>query len=248
VADTIPDERGKDGSLDRFRSAVCQRTFSSPEAFGYEFAISPAVLTVASSMVKDVRIGSSVLDVGSGGGRLAAYLASDRACSVTCVDPSLSQVRRVEGRRRRGLSVTAVRGVADALPFAAATFDVVVSCCALKHWPDPLAGLRECARVLRPGGQLLLIEISGDASEEEFRRFTKLTRVPVGLRAAYVRFAMRTVVAVAPRQGEFERLLHDVGVLKPRVWRTEGLPFVVATAIGPEPVVVAGSIMDLANG
>jgi hypothetical protein len=87
-------------------------------------------------------------------------------------------------------------------------------------------------RVLRPERRLLLIEISGDATAEDFQRFTDLTRVPLGLHTAYVRFAMRTIVAVAPRQAELERLLCDAGVRTPRTWKLDGLPFTVATATG----------------
>jgi ubiquinone/menaquinone biosynthesis C-methylase UbiE len=43
------------------------------------------------------------------------------------------------------------------LPYADATFDAVVCGWVLEHLPDPRPGLRELARVLRPGGQLLLL-------------------------------------------------------------------------------------------
>lgn len=57
-----------------------------------------------------------------------------------------------------GRSAEVVDAGADALPFADATFDVVVSTLVLCTVPDPAAAVREVARVLRPGGRFLFAE------------------------------------------------------------------------------------------
>ena len=49
-------------------------------------------------------------------------------------------------------------GVAEQLPYPDVTFDLIVSTTSFDHWSDQQAGLAECARVLSPGGRLLLVD------------------------------------------------------------------------------------------
>jgi ubiquinone/menaquinone biosynthesis C-methylase UbiE len=49
-------------------------------------------------------------------------------------------------------------GVAEELGYPDGTFDLVVSTTSFDHWTDQQAGLVECARVLRPGGHLVLVD------------------------------------------------------------------------------------------
>jgi sarcosine/dimethylglycine N-methyltransferase len=98
-----------------------------------------------------------VLDVCAGLGGPARVLARLRGCRVTGVD--LNHGRCVAGRRLTamvGLSdrVRLVNGNATALPFRRSSFTAVVSQEGLLHVPDKSAALRECARVLVPGGRL----------------------------------------------------------------------------------------------
>ena len=52
-----------------------------------------------------------------------------------------------------------VAGAAEQLPWPAGTFDLVVSTTSFDHWADQRAGLAECARVLAPGGCLVLADL-----------------------------------------------------------------------------------------
>jgi len=123
------------------------------------------------------------------------------------------------------LSVCA--GTAEALPFEDASFDSVVSSCAWKHWPDAALGVNECLRVLRPGGSLAIIEIDGTVTPEQFWAFARRSRVPFGMKRAYLRFAMRTVVGVAPSPTQLGDSFGDVPV---SVSRLVEVPFTVAVA------------------
>jgi ubiquinone/menaquinone biosynthesis C-methylase UbiE len=49
-------------------------------------------------------------------------------------------------------------GVAEELGYPDGTFDLIVSTTSFDHWDDQHAGLVECARVLRPGGHLVLVD------------------------------------------------------------------------------------------
>jgi SAM-dependent methyltransferase len=98
-----------------------------------------------------------VLEVGGGTGELGEQLIRDLGVDLVEVDQS---ERMVELMRTRGLDAR----VADVqeLPFADAEFDCAVAAWMLYHVPDLSRGLRELARVLRPGGRLVAVTNSGD--------------------------------------------------------------------------------------
>ncbi|HEX4521633.1 MAG TPA: class I SAM-dependent methyltransferase [Gaiellaceae bacterium] len=97
-----------------------------------------------------VTAGWSVLDVGCGTGLLTAELSRRVGpSSVTAVDPSESFVEAV---RERQPGATVKRAVAEQLPFPDASFDAAIAQLVVHFMSDPVAGLREMARVTRAGG------------------------------------------------------------------------------------------------
>jgi ubiquinone/menaquinone biosynthesis C-methylase UbiE len=102
-----------------------------------------------------VRDGGELLDLGCGSGELARHLAA-AGYRVIGADIAPAMLRQAVGADS-GAAVTWVR--LDPrwrlLPFAAASLDAVVAASMLEYVTDPSAVLRECARVLRPGGALL---------------------------------------------------------------------------------------------
>jgi SAM-dependent methyltransferase len=113
-----------------------------------------------------VREGVRVLDMGCGGGR-HAFEAWRRGATVIALDYSeaeLKEVRAVLGamldsaevpdtRVREGVG-GAVNGDALRLPFADATFDVIIASEVLEHLWDDSGAIRELVRVLKPGGRM----------------------------------------------------------------------------------------------
>ncbi len=100
-----------------------------------------------------------VLDVGGGQGLVRHYLAA--ATEYVVLEPSLSWLGQPWGAIADAFPCLAeplplVRGVAEAMPFPAARFDWALSFWSLNHARDPRAALAGIARVLRPGGRLLL--------------------------------------------------------------------------------------------
>ncbi|MFC5279119.1 class I SAM-dependent methyltransferase [Halorubrum rubrum] len=92
-----------------------------------------------------------LVDVGGGSGRAAAALTGPE---ITVVDASAGMLRRARGTR--GLS--AITGDAGRLPFRDGSVDAVMVVDAFHHLPDRGAALREVARVLAPGGVLVVRE------------------------------------------------------------------------------------------
>jgi SAM-dependent methyltransferase len=133
---------------------------------------------------------SHVLEVGSGSGGPAVYLASARGCRVTGVDLNEHGVRNGEAlARTRGVADRVAFQVVDAsrpLPFAPGAFDAVLSNDAMCHIDDRLGVLGEWRRVLRPGGRILFTDamiVSGVISQEDIATRSSIGRyyfVPPG--------------------------------------------------------------------
>ncbi len=97
-----------------------------------------------------VASGQGVLDVGSGPGALTSELVRRLGpAAVTAVDPSASFVSAVLERHPE---VAVRRAAAERLPFEDGAFDVVMAQLVVHFMADPVAGLREMARVTREGG------------------------------------------------------------------------------------------------
>lgn len=94
-----------------------------------------------------------ILDLGCGGGHVS-FAVAPHAREVVAYDLSpemLEVVARAAAERGLG-NLSTRQGVAESLPFPDATFDLVLSRFSAHHWRDFEAGLREAARVLKPGG------------------------------------------------------------------------------------------------
>ena len=102
-----------------------------------------------------IRDGQHVLDVCSGMGGPARWLAWRRGCRVTGLDFTASRVeaaKRLSRRVRLDHLVDFVYGDATAMPLPASTYDVLIAQEAWLHIPDKPALIAECVRVAKPGG------------------------------------------------------------------------------------------------
>jgi demethylmenaquinone methyltransferase/2-methoxy-6-polyprenyl-1,4-benzoquinol methylase len=104
----------------------------------------------------DARPGETVLDLAAGTARSSEPFA-DRGVRIVPCDFSTGMVRA--GKRRRP-DLGFVVGDATRLPFADGVFDAATISFGLRNVVDPDAGLREMARVVRPGGRLVVCEFS----------------------------------------------------------------------------------------
>lgn len=124
--------------------------------------------------------GMRVLDLATGTGvvaRAAAQVTGNPA-AIAAVDPSIGMLRagRIDSPR--------AGGAAEHLPFRDASFDMITIGFALRHFADLSVVFNDCRRVLKPGGRILILEIT--APEKGFGRaflgFYMGKIVPLGVR------------------------------------------------------------------
>jgi ubiquinone/menaquinone biosynthesis C-methylase UbiE len=101
--------------------------------------------------------GTAILDVPCGGGLAFRALRPDQRVRYVAADLSIGMLRRAQREaRRRGLGqIEFVEADVESLPFEDASFDLCVSFNSLHCFAAPAAALREMARCLRPGAQLV---------------------------------------------------------------------------------------------
>lgn len=159
-----------------------------------------------------LRAGADVLDVGIGTGLVAreALGLIGPAGRLVGVDPSAGMMKEIDLP-----GVELVQGKAEALPRPAASSDFVSMGYALRHISDVAAAFGEFHRVLRPGGRVLVLEISKPDG-----------RIGTALLKAYMR-------AVVPLIARFIGKRHDTAELWRYYWDT------IEACIPPEQVMQA---------
>ena len=111
-----------------------------------------------------------VLDVGCGSGMAIKLLADgDPTRRVDGIDRSAEMVAMTKRRNASAVAAGRVRRIGGRPPprFSDATFDAVTAIETFYFWDDPIRGLEECRRVLRPGGWLAVtLEMTKEAAEQ----------------------------------------------------------------------------------
>ena len=99
------------------------------------------------------------VDLGAGKGQVAIPLIEATSYPVTMLDPNaeaLSKGLEIARDKGMGHQLSAVVGVAEDMPFPDNSVDLVVSRGSIFFWDDPVKGLQEVHRVLRPGGKAMI--------------------------------------------------------------------------------------------
>jgi demethylmenaquinone methyltransferase/2-methoxy-6-polyprenyl-1,4-benzoquinol methylase len=111
---------------------------------------------------------------------------------VVALDPSAGMLREALQRPLHYV----IQGVGERLPFAAGTFDLLIIGYALRHVADLGITFQECQRVLKPGGCLLLLEITAPR-----------LKLPFYLLKAYLRYIVPTVTRLGRHSPEAQQLM-----------------------------------------
>jgi demethylmenaquinone methyltransferase/2-methoxy-6-polyprenyl-1,4-benzoquinol methylase/phosphoethanolamine N-methyltransferase len=132
------------------------------------FGRAKAIRTLTADLAA-IRPGEAVLDVGCGTGDLtleakARAGASGTVCALDAAPEMIAVARRKAARRRADVDFRV--GLIEANGFPAQSFDVVLSSLMMHHLPDELklSGLKECRRVLKPGGRLVIVDFMRSSS------------------------------------------------------------------------------------
>lgn len=182
------------------------------EALVYDSLIAPSVVKsfdrLLPTYLAETPADASVLDVGCGGGQLLLELAKRHPqWRLTGLDLSAGQIARAKKRAKAAnVKIDFVAGSALDLPFAADSFDAVISVASIKHWPNPSRGLAEIYRVLKPAGRMWVFEVDRGCSLEDARQFVGGMRLPKALREVGLAL-FRTYVAGQSQDIEEARTL-----------------------------------------
>ena len=165
-----------------------------------------------------------VLDLGAGTGDLSEEFRRQGAERVIGLDVSAEMLRRA--RRKYGEDrIDWLQGDALHLPFADESFDVVASAFVMRNLPDLAGSFEEMARVLRPGGRLIGLDITHtpDSAWGRLLRFgfeqgvTKVAGLVSGDRSAY-RYLPNSLTGY-PTADELSEMLESAGLVEVRYRR-----------------------------
>lgn len=160
----------------------------------------------------------TLLEIGTGTGALIPHLVrSAPGTRLVCIDLAHGMLRRA---RERGPAARLVQCDAHHLPFpsgAGAAFDVVVCHNSFPHFADRLRALGDIQRVLRPGGQLLILHNNPRAR----------------VNAIHSRVGGAVAHDLLPPGAELDHLLRQTGYIK--VWVDDAPDHYVARAQRPAP-------------
>ena len=190
---------GMEGAVARWYAALTQKSMDRHRQ-------------LAERITELVPPGSSVLEVAPGPGYFAIELAKLGDYRITGLDISRTLVDIARANAAKANARIDFRhGNASEMPFANASFDFLVCCAAFKNFTEPLRALQEMHRVLRPGGQALIVDLRKDASRQSINRaveamnvgawnalITKLTFQHMLLKRAYTRRGFENLISQTP--------------------------------------------------
>jgi ubiquinone/menaquinone biosynthesis C-methylase UbiE len=203
--------------------------YSFAEGWAYDRFIAPAVMDMRDAVVEDYLAdlpqGARVLEVGCGGGQLAHAVIEQRPdLRWVGLDASKDQIERARRRNAGQQTAEFVVGDALALPFPDQCFDATVSIASIKHWPDQSKGLAECVRVLRPGGQLLVVEADRGCRFNDARVFVSRWRLPKAMRPLNLALFRTFVAGRSIDLEEARSLMSELPLTSWEVSRIRGTP------------------------
>lgn len=146
----------------------------------------------AAQVAERAPVGAKILEVAPGPGYMSIALAKTGDYTVTGLDISATFVEIARNNAAEaGVQVDFLQGNTSAMPFDPDSFDLIVCYAAFKNFADPVGAIQEMYRVLRPGGQALIVDLRRDVSKEAVDE--EVARMNLGLvSGAITRYTLRS--------------------------------------------------------
>jgi SAM-dependent methyltransferase len=192
------DRRRRDLVLDRRRvgsAAFFQSAAQEWDALRAQLFGATSDLQVLPALVDPNAV---VADLGCGSGRITAAIAP-YVREMIAVDSSPEMLRVARARLAQTPNTRLLDGRLEALPLADDTVDIALVIHVLHHLPDPPAAIDEAARVLRPGGRLVVADMLPH-SHDEYRR--TMGHIWLGFSRAYITDSLSAAGLVGERWHE----------------------------------------------
>ena len=177
MSDTVEQHYSSDGLIERILAALEESGFDThaltPEILAPidQFHTGGLPATRKLAAMNEITPGMELLDIGSGVGGAARYLAATYGCRTTGIDLTEAFCRAATVLSERcGLSEATrfYHGSALDLPFADASFDIAWSQNVTMNIEDKAGFFAEAARVVRPGGALVMQEMSAGPAGDPY--------------------------------------------------------------------------------
>jgi ubiquinone/menaquinone biosynthesis C-methylase UbiE len=160
-------------------------------------------------LVVSLPAGVRLLDVGTGPGYLLRYLARERSdVHLWGLDMDFKMITLAPRGNPLPTSLAWVVSDVQALPFPDETFHQIIATFSYHTWSDPIAGLQEIRRTLKPGGRAWIYEMKQEATAADLRSFAQEERIPFPL--VYLGFKA-VCWGHALRREDFAGALEQVG-------------------------------------
>jgi ubiquinone/menaquinone biosynthesis C-methylase UbiE len=156
---------------------------------------------------RHVKGGGSVLDIATGPGYFCIELAAMGSFRITGLDISedLVEIARANARHA-GVDVDFVQGTGSAMRFPDESFDLVFCSWAMKNFMDPARVLDEAFRVLKSGGSALIVDLSHEATSQQWNEYAS-SRGLKGMTALAMGMAFRIQRSGAYSKTQLEALI-----------------------------------------
>jgi ubiquinone/menaquinone biosynthesis C-methylase UbiE len=137
-----------------------------------------------------------ILDVGSGKGDIAAMVQQAGSSEVYALDPDS---KKINAAQKNNPSLKACVSGSESIPYDDGFFDKVYSTMAVHHFTDQEKSFREIARVMKPDGILVIVDVTPNSTPGRFMRLLEN-----GVLRARLRFlTLEQIVGQLGRGGEF---------------------------------------------
>lgn len=152
--------------------------------------------------------GAAILEIAPGPGYLAIELAKKGNFYVAGLDISKKFVEIAqENARAAGVNIDFRLGNASQMPFESDKFDNIVCRAAFKNFSEPITALNEMYRVLKVGGQAVIIDLRGDVSWETMNSYIA-EMGNTGFNALLTKWAFKTMlIKRAYTKNEFQEMI-----------------------------------------